>query len=674
MKYWLRGKPAGLVIYLIIAALVIGGLGWVTVAALRLEKQQWAAQAELEQKQWEARKNAAEYAKTRLALAQRIGAQQELSTRLRLALWRLDSRVFPVIAKEGSRPFYHYSSTYSPPFALIKKGTTWEPAQVLSPSPLLNEELPEWVLLHFQTDLQANWESPQVLSRAEATRLNNDKLNLQLDNVTPRREELLAELRKDLASKALFARIEKQEEQLANVYEMNWNLRNTAQTQEPRGQSYNPDPAYGKQQLEQEYANRVIQRRMLDQQFASFFQDSTSNTIVIKTGDSEITVRQGAMVPLWMPTSDRGELLVLARMIQVGKKKLCQGLVLDWDRLRSVLTEEVSDLFPDAEIVPSIQDVPVHPERAMTALPLELDPGIGDLKVDEEALNPSLAQSKLSPELEETPQPAPAPLEGWTPLRGGLALAWLAAIVALAAVGLGGWSLLDLSERRMRFVSAVTHELRTPLTTLRLYLDMLTGGMVKDDTRRQEYLHTLNAESDRLTRLVGNVLDFSRLENQQPRLELKNARINEVLEQVRGAWEDRCRDAGKTLVIENGLGAEEVVRTDPVLLQQVLCNLIDNACKYSRDAKDPHVWLRARAEGNKLVFEVEDRGPGISASDRGTVFRAFRRGRGADTTAGGVGLGLALGKRWMRLLGGRLSLRSPTGATGACFQVTLPRN
>ena len=90
--------------------------------------------------------------------------------------------------------------------------------------------------------------------------------------------------------------------------------------------------------------------------------------------------------------------------------------------------------------------------------------------------------------------------------------------MALLAVGLGGWSLLSLSERRIRFVSAVTHELRTPLTTLQLYLDMLLGGLVRDEKQRTEYLQTLHAETDRLTRLVGNVLDFSRLENHQPRL------------------------------------------------------------------------------------------------------------------------------------------------------------
>src|SRR5262249_15619716 len=154
-----------------------------------------------------------------------------------------------------------------------------------------------------------------------------------------------------------------------------------------------------------------------------------------------------------------------------------QGIVLDWTRLRSVLYDLVKDRFPEASFLPQREPVPSRPERTMTALPVEMDPG---------------------------PLPSPA-VEPWTPLRIGLALACAAALVGPSAVRLGGWSLLDLSERRIRFVSAVTHELRTPLTTLRLYLDMMAGGLVKDEERQAEYLQTLHAETDRLHRLVGNV-------------------------------------------------------------------------------------------------------------------------------------------------------------------------
>src|SRR5207249_12157795 len=164
----------------------------------------------------------------------------------------------------------------------------------------------------------------------------------------------------------------------------------------------------------------------------------------------------------------------------------------------------------------------------MTALPVEFDPIL------------------------EAPASAPGPVDpsslepaGWSPLRIGLSIGWVAVLVALIAVGLGGWSLIDLSERRIRFVSAVTHELRTPLTTLRLYLDMLTGGLVTNEKQKSEYLHTLHTETNRLSRLVGNVLDFSRLENQRPRLTKTEVKLADLLEQVRSTWQGRCQDAQK---------------------------------------------------------------------------------------------------------------------------------
>jgi signal transduction histidine kinase len=315
--------------------------------------------------------------------------------------------------------------------------------------------------------------------------------------------------------------------------------------------------------------------------------------------------------------------------------------------LQSVLQAEIADSFPSARFLPVHEDEPRVPERTMSTLPILLDPG--EIVADE---TPTVATSL-----------------GWTPLRVGLGLTWAAALVALTAVGLGAWSLLSLSERRIRFVSAVTHELRTPLTTLRLYLDMLTGGMIKDDKTKQEYLQTLDNETERLNRLIGNVLDFSRLENQQPRLNQSTIAVTELMQQVAEVWKKRCEDAQKLLVIECQAPEDAVLHTDTTLVQQVLSNLIDNACKYSRDATDNRIWFRSRLEGECLVLEVEDRGPGIPSKERRSIFHPFRRGDSADVTAGGVGLGLALARRWCRLLRANLRLVQPANGVGACFRI-----
>jgi signal transduction histidine kinase len=357
---------------------------------------------------------------------------------------------------------------------------------------------------------------------------------------------------------------------------------------------------------------------------------------------AEVTVSMSPMVGLWLPTASGGDRLVVMRLVRLEEKEVCQGIVLDADKLGELLGEEVQDLFPGSRVRAARDPAPEQLPRTMTSLPLYL----------------------------QTDDPPTPEDPGWTPLRAGLCLAWAAALVALLAVGLGGWSLLGLSERRIRFVSAVTHELRTPLTSLQLYLDMLLGGLVRDEKQRTEYLQTLHAETDRLTRLVGNVLDFSRLENHRPQLRMGGVRVAVFLEQVREAWALRCTVGGKELLVENACPAEMEVNTDSGLLQQVLGNLLDNACKYSREAEDRRLWLRARPESGRVVFEVEDRGPGVPPGERRSIFRAFRRGRRTDAATGGVGLGLALARRWSHLLGGKLRLASPAEG-GACFRVEM---
>jgi signal transduction histidine kinase len=358
-----------------------------------------------------------------------------------------------------------------------------------------------------------------------------------------------------------------------------------------------------------------------------------------------VSIHLGSMRPQWITAADGTEMLVLLRAADLDGKTVYQGVVLDWPTLEQVLKEEVKDLFPEARLVPVRDPASVSHDRAMTALPVQLDPG---------------------------PGPAPEPAR-WTTLRLGLVLAWVAALVALAAVGLSGWSLIDLAERRIRFVSAVTHELRTPLTSLRLYLDLLMSGMIHDEAKRQEYLNTLATESDRLHRLIDNVLDFAKLEKRAKNGDMKPVKVGEFVEQLRSTWADRAAADGKELVVVSTLPPETEVLTDAAMVQQIVGNLIDNARKYTRDAADRRIWLWAKpGGGGRVAFEVEDRGAGVPPGERKSIFKPFRRGGQADAKAGGAGLGLALAKQWAEVLGGTLSYRPADGAPGACFRRELP--
>ena len=153
MKEWFRGKCGGAAAFVVICALVAGGLGWATAAALRLEGEQLAERAE----------------------AERAG-------RVRLALWRLDGYVAPLLAVEDGRPFNHYSAVFAAPLAFDNRGVARPPGAVVEPSPLLNADLPDWMLLHFQLDAASGWESPQAPSVNLSHVLQNPPIQTTLAN------------------------------------------------------------------------------------------------------------------------------------------------------------------------------------------------------------------------------------------------------------------------------------------------------------------------------------------------------------------------------------------------------------------------------------------------------------------------------------------------------------
>ena len=227
-------------------------------------------------------------------------------------------------------------------------------------------------------------------------------------------------------------------------------------------------------------------------------------------------------------------------------------------------------------------------------------------------------------------------------------------------------------EKRSRFASTVTHELRTPLTTFRMYSEMLAHGMVPA-ADRAEYLETLQRESDRLAGLVENVLAYARLEDGRSPLKRRRVAVGELLERALPTLDRRVRESGVALRCEaDGARAAEV-ETDPEAVQQILFNLVDNACKYGRSSDGAPLQLSARERADRVELRVRDHGAGVPAAHARSIFHAFERGgRDPADPSPGVGLGLALSRGLARDLGGDLVLE-PGGAEGACFVLTLRR-
>ncbi|MDX1605127.1 MAG: HAMP domain-containing sensor histidine kinase, partial [Candidatus Competibacterales bacterium] len=239
---------------------------------------------------------------------------------------------------------------------------------------------------------------------------------------------------------------------------------------------------------------------------------------------------------------------------------------------------------------------------------------------------------------------------------GGRLLLWTAALLVLVLCG-GCYALyrlglrqIALTRQQQDFVSAVSHELKTPLTSIRMYGEMLREGWADED-RKRSYYDYICAESERLSRLIANVLQLARMTRNEQRPELRPVAVTELLREVRTRLADPVARAGFTLVVTLDPAAELCTATvDRDGFIQVMINLIDNALKFSARVECRHIELSVRRErGQRLVFAVRDHGPGVPRRQLKKIFRLFYRS-GSELTreTTGTGIGLALVEQLVR--------------------------
>jgi two-component system, OmpR family, sensor histidine kinase KdpD len=217
---------------------------------------------------------------------------------------------------------------------------------------------------------------------------------------------------------------------------------------------------------------------------------------------------------------------------------------------------------------------------------------------------------------------------------------------------------------RTALLAAVSHDLRSPLASAKAAVTSLRSpDMHWDADDTAELLATADESLDRLTRLVGNLLDMSRLQAGALSLFPRPSGLDEIIAQVL----DDLGPAGKDITVEVP-EALPAVRADPAILERVVVNLTENALRYSPAGKAP--LLAASALGNWVELRVVDRGPGIPESDRDRMFVPFQRLGDTDNTTG-VGLGLALSRGLTEAMGGTLTAEDTPGG-GLTMTVSLP--
>ncbi len=706
---------------------VLGGLAWLTFHVLRLE---------------------------RLEVEARAATKRQEA--IRLVLWRMDSALTPIIAREAARPYFEYQPFYAADLAFANINKSPGSRDVMVPSPLLSPP-DEYVRLHFQEDGAEGLSSPQVpkenevrlaegvyvsgyavasaaerlakleslikpssaqvlsfnaptvasppggspitsLSAAESQQvsrvesgaapastppvqvLTQQTTDLSLVNEYQARQQATDRakavgensLRNNLGKpqaagtpatdKEVSAKSESADQDRKDEWKEK--ERKKAEATGGDGTLYKADSSAGAVPA-LESATKAPGKRSgggKDPTYAGTVGRTTENENRKDVGDawrSEADdsamgpgVKQGQFVARWVPVAESEPELLFVREVDFGERCVHQGFWLDWPALRAMLLASAKDLLPTASLRPVLD--------------------ASRLAADQEILGRTLAAIPAELVL---PPAAPALMPSWSPVRTTVLVTWIAALAAVIVTALVLRASLELAERRGRFVSAVTHELRTPLTTFCLYSQMLADGMVQDEDARMTYFGTLKSESQRLARIVESVLDYARLSGKRTTKAIAPITVADLVTSLKRPLAARCEQSGMSLCVEGDPSDSRVIETDAGILERIVFNLVDNACKYASEATDKRVCLSFALNDSQLQLCVRDFGPGITRAESSRLFRPFVRGEHHGHGAiPGLGLGLAIASGLAKELGGSLDLADATKGGGACFCLTLPRS
>jgi two-component system phosphate regulon sensor histidine kinase PhoR len=228
---------------------------------------------------------------------------------------------------------------------------------------------------------------------------------------------------------------------------------------------------------------------------------------------------------------------------------------------------------------------------------------------------------------------------------------------------------MELVRLKSDFVSNVSHELRTPLSVIRMYTETLEMGRIRDEEKKTEYLTTILRESERLTRLVNNILSFSRMEAGKKEFHLRSTDLNALVTQVLETYGPHLANEGFSPAVDLNPTISPV-RADGEAVAEAIINLLDNAVKYSD--REKYIRISTGTQDGMVFVAVEDRGIGIAPEHQQKVFDSFYRvSTGLVHTSKGSGIGLAIVRQIMEAHHGKVGLVSEVGK-GSTFRVLFP--
>jgi len=373
-----------------------------------------------------------------------------------------------------------------------------------------------------------------------------------------------------------------------------------------------------------------------------------------------VQVRIEPFVSLVVPGTDDQQFIFngqvfLLRHVQIEDRHLLQGFGLNEKKLIEAIEESAERFIREGMYFELPQIRNGQTESKAVAYTAILDFGFGDLVLNLKEIDPAWIGKQISH------------LRYW--YFSIIALVLLAVALGLAGLWRSARAQIKLAQNKDDFISAVSHELRTPLTSIRMYSEMLEKNWVKSEDKLVEYYMNMRQESERLSRLIENVLDFSRIQRGRKKYTFKVGNINKCIADVVKIMRPYAAQRG--FAIKTELGRVEQTTFDSDAVTQIAVNLLDNAVKYARNAENKTITVRTRSDEQFTLIEVEDHGPGVPHRQRKKIFEQFyRSGAEATRETTGTGLGLALVKKFAQAHNGFVEIISAK-PTGAIFRVAL---
>lgn len=256
---------------------------------------------------------------------------------------------------------------------------------------------------------------------------------------------------------------------------------------------------------------------------------------------------------------------------------------------------------------------------------------------------------------------------------------WLLVPTLLAAIAVGSYLIfraigleMHLARQKTDFVSNVSHELKTPLTSIRMFSDLLKSGDSKTHEKSREYSGIISSEAARLTRLINNLLDFSRMDRNEMRYRKGPLDVVDLTREIVANYRMQLESEGCVLRLQDEIGDPVMINGDRDAVSQAILNLLSNAEKYGCSGGEVEVRISSWEEKSGAQIEVMDRGPGIDRKYAGRIFEKFYRvDDSLSTGIQGSGLGLTLAQQIVNSHGGTISYKNRSGG-GSHFTIQLP--